>query len=346
MTSQHRSVHRSARQSLVCCALILVSNAAATAVHAQARDPAAAEVLFQDGRRLMKAGQLQQACAKLEESLRLDAAVGTLANLAECEEQSGRTATAWQHWRQAVDQLGARDPRRKQALLHVAELEALLPHLQIALTGTAPSVLKIERDGVALGDASIGVALPVDPGHHVVLVTAPELWPRRYDLVISEQETRQLLVEPGEPLEPVAPPPLPALSSPRPAVAVSALAASHTPPPRRLRPLEWGLLGGAVAALGSAGYFGLRALHARGDASTVCAAQSGLTRCWSSAQPALARDRRFSLLADLGLVVGAAATASAVYLFTRPRTIDEPAVARLVAAPVPGGGEVRLAGTF
>src|SRR5687767_11843809 len=68
-------------------------------------DAAASEALFREGRRLMKAGDYEGACPKLEESLRLDPALGTLFNLASCEEQLGRWATAWQHWRQAADQL-------------------------------------------------------------------------------------------------------------------------------------------------------------------------------------------------------------------------------------------------
>ena len=63
---------------------------------AEPRDPAAAEWLFREGRALMKKGDFAPACAKLAESQRLDPAVGTLMNLAECEERIGRTASAWQ----------------------------------------------------------------------------------------------------------------------------------------------------------------------------------------------------------------------------------------------------------
>jgi hypothetical protein len=313
---------------------------------AQTRDPAAAEMLFQEGRRLMKVGQLQQACDKLAESLRLDAAAGTLANLADCEETRGRTATAWQHWRRAADQLAAGDPRREQARLRAARLEARLPRLRISVAPPALGPIKIERDGVTVGEASLGVALPVDPGHHVVLVTAPELWPRRYDLVIAEQESRALVVQAGEPLDPVPALPAPQAAAPAPVVQSGLARQAPLSQPPRLRVREWALLGAAAAGLGTGAYFGLRALQARGDASTMCAQQSGLTRCWSGAERSLEQDQRYSLLADLAVVAGATATATAIYLLTRPRTVDEPPLARLAAAPVRGGGEVQIAGTF
>src|SRR5688572_7792688 len=139
---------------------------------AQVRDAAAGEALFQEGRRLMKAGDFAAACPKLEESLRLDPALGTLVNLASCEEQQGRTATAWQHWRSAIEQLPSSDKRRSTAQARAAALEKVLARLTITLAPGAPAEAEVKRDGVRLGRASLGLALPVDPGHHVVVVTA------------------------------------------------------------------------------------------------------------------------------------------------------------------------------
>src|SRR6185436_7071846 len=83
---------------------------------AEEHDPAAGEALFREGRRFMKSRDFASACPKLEESLRLDPATGTLVNLADCEEQIGRTASAWQHWRAAADRLPAGDKRRAIAV--------------------------------------------------------------------------------------------------------------------------------------------------------------------------------------------------------------------------------------
>jgi hypothetical protein len=370
-----------------CATLIVVSWSAPAG--AQTRDPVAAEVLFQEGRRLMKDGRFQDAVDKLTESLRLDPAVGTLANLAGCQEELGRTASAWQHWRQAADQMSSRDPRRKQALARAAQLEKVLPRLQIDVPPESVVEISVDRDGVTLGQASFGLALAVDPGHHVVRVWAPEREPRRWDLVVAEGETRVLAVEPGpalpppapaapsrgpqagppawggsEPVRPVAPPtaapvsaagmaPASPAASPRTAGSpqvlfdpFSGVARQQTGPwLSRLQRRDWILVGVGLGGLGAAGWFGLQALRARDQAGALCSQQTGLTRCWSGAQQPLARDRRSSLLADVGLVAGTTAAATAAFLLTRPRP-GAPAVARLLAAPVRGGGEVRVAGSF
>jgi hypothetical protein len=174
-------------------------------VAAEKRDPAAAEALFQEGRRLIKSGAFHPACAKFEESFRLDPAAGTLANLADCEETLGRTASAWQHWRQASDLMVKKDPRRRHALQRAALLEKLVPTLQIALEPGVPASSQVKRDGVTLGQASLGVPLPADPGHHVIHVSAPGRETSRFDLILVEGEKRVQLVAPGEPELP--PPP-------------------------------------------------------------------------------------------------------------------------------------------
>jgi hypothetical protein len=199
-----RAVVARARFGVAFCAT-LITLAWCSAVGAQTRDPAAAEVLFQEGRRLMKAGRLQDAVDKLAESLRLDPAVGTLANLAGCQEELGRTASAWQHWRQAADQMSSRDPRRKQALARAAQLEKVLPRLQIEVPPESVVDISVDRDGVTLGQASFGLPLAVDPGHHVVRVWAPEREPRRWDVIVAAGETRVLAVEPGPALAPPVP---------------------------------------------------------------------------------------------------------------------------------------------
>lgn len=51
---------------------------------------AQAQAAFQEGRRLLMAGSMLEACAKFEESNNLAPALGTLLNLAVCEEKAGR----------------------------------------------------------------------------------------------------------------------------------------------------------------------------------------------------------------------------------------------------------------
>src|SRR3954471_558336 len=63
---------------------------------------ASAEALFNEGRRLVQVGQLAQACQKFAASEKLEPAVGTLLNLASCNERQGRIASAWANYRDAA----------------------------------------------------------------------------------------------------------------------------------------------------------------------------------------------------------------------------------------------------
>ena len=85
-------------RALVLVALLL----AAPSVLAQGRDPAAAEALFTEGRKAFDAGDYRIACARFAESQRLDPAVGTLINLAACNEKLDNLALAWETWQQAL----------------------------------------------------------------------------------------------------------------------------------------------------------------------------------------------------------------------------------------------------
>lgn len=56
---------------------------------------AQAEVLFRQGRDLLAAGKVAEACSSFEESQKLEPAVTTLLDLAGCREKQGQLAIAW-----------------------------------------------------------------------------------------------------------------------------------------------------------------------------------------------------------------------------------------------------------
>src|SRR4051794_35386626 len=92
-------------------ALALVAGRA----HAEARDPVAAQALFDDARRLMAAGQTAEACPKFAESQRLDPGIGTAFNLADCYEKSGHVASAWALFLEVVSQARASGESDREA---------------------------------------------------------------------------------------------------------------------------------------------------------------------------------------------------------------------------------------
>jgi hypothetical protein len=280
----------------------------------------------------MKQGDLTAACPKLAESLRFDPAVGTLMNLAECEERQGRTATAWQRWGNAADQLPAGDRRRATALTRARTLEAILPRLTVEVRGRVPG-LEVSRDGVVLGTASIGVPLPVDPGIHLIVASAPGRSPRSYEVAAENGKQQIVVVEPG---------PGATIAAPAQIIARPLLPAP-APERRRGRTLGYALTGAGVAALATGTFFGLQALAARRDASAVCPAKDATHRCWSSAAGALDRDRRSSLIADVAFAAGTLATASGLYLLVR-RSPQASVTAQVAVGP--RGGGMELAGRF
>ncbi|HMA95899.1 MAG TPA: hypothetical protein VKP30_24595, partial [Polyangiaceae bacterium] len=127
---------------------------------------AAAEDLFTRGKQLLDKKQYRDACLKLEESQRLDPAIGTLLYLGFCYERIGKDASAWSTYRaaqSAANQAG--QARRAQIAQRRAErVEPRLARLVINLSSVAPEGLRITRNGVELGTASLGQAVPVDPG--------------------------------------------------------------------------------------------------------------------------------------------------------------------------------------
>jgi tetratricopeptide (TPR) repeat protein len=171
-----------------------------SSIPATRRDPVAAEVLFHEGRRALERDDFARACRKFRESQRLDPGAGTLMNWATCEEKLGKVASAWQHFHEALDLLAPGDDRVAFARARAAELERRLPRLTLELHADAPDDTEVRRNGVLLGKASLGSALPVDPGKVELSVRAPGHRVTRYVVRIAAGEQRKLVVRPGAPL--------------------------------------------------------------------------------------------------------------------------------------------------
>ena len=136
-------------------------------------DSAVARALFSEGRQLMTAEKYSEACPKFEESLRLDPGMGTQFNLAHCWEKIGRTASAWAMFLDvaAAARAGNQPQREAAAKERAGALEPKLTRLRIVVPEPAPNA-KIFRDDQEVGKAAWGTAMPVDPGDHVIRVTA------------------------------------------------------------------------------------------------------------------------------------------------------------------------------
>lgn len=151
--------------------LLLVSNAWAQAP-ADAR--ASSVAALTEAKRLAAAGNAAEACAKYAESYSLDAQLDALLPLADCFEQGGKLASAYNAFRDAFEVAQrAGDARAAMADARAQRLRPRLSYLTIeVLQDRRLPALAVERDGFRLGSSAWGVPMPIDPGQHVVAVSA------------------------------------------------------------------------------------------------------------------------------------------------------------------------------
>src|SRR5690349_12619904 len=97
---------------------------------------AAADQLYKEARALAQKGKHAEACPKFEASYKLDRALGTLLNLADCHEHVGKVASAWAEWNEAIDMAKRAndDKREKFATKRRNEIEPKLPRLAVEVT--------------------------------------------------------------------------------------------------------------------------------------------------------------------------------------------------------------------
>jgi hypothetical protein len=138
---------------------------------------AAAQVLFEQGRDLLRAGKVAEACPKLAESQRLDPATGTLLALATCHEAEGKLASAWAEFSGVVTRAGreAQVERERWAKQRLQDLKPRLSTLELQIPSELAGLCgaEVRRDGVLLGKEAWNVPVPVDGGGYRITATAP-----------------------------------------------------------------------------------------------------------------------------------------------------------------------------
>jgi hypothetical protein len=310
----------------------LVATASASAQ--QGRDPVAAEALFREGREAFKKGDYETACPKFAESMRLDPAPGALFNLADCEEHAGRLATAWQRWQELVDMLRPtpEDGRFDVAQKRVKELAPRLPRLRVRWAGAPVGGAVVKRDGVELGAASIGSALPVDPGPHRIEVTAPGREPKTFGAQATERTTVDVEISAGAPkAAPPAPPHVPEPTPDKPSSGGSALPA-----------LGWSSVGVGVVALGIGAGTGGGAAVMKSTVSTEC---NTFNLCSQAGLDAASTGRALATTSTVTIVVGSILTAAGIGFLVVGAATKNPTSARLVPLLGPTAGAA-LEGRF
>ncbi len=314
--------------------VFLSSILAAQPVFAQGANAALAESLFREGKKLLDAKNYRQACPKLAESFRLDPATGTLLALAMCHEGDGKTASAWAEYNDVAGRSlkDGRSDRDQAARARAAELEPKLSTLAISVPSEVRGArgLEVRRDGVAGGAAAWDVAVPTDPGEHVVeaIAQGKKAW-KATVTVGAGGDKRNVVVSLGDdvPVEAHRETTVPRDSSGAPAslsgTQVGGLVAG----------------GAGVVSLGVGGYFVLHAIQKNKDSKPGCDNQN---LCDANSK----QDRLDALsagrLATVTLAAGGALVAVGASLYFLGANHGAPSTGYVRATPVVAGGNLGL----
>ena len=156
-----------------------------------------ADRLFDEGRALLEAGKNAEACAKFEQSIAKDPrAVGALMNLGLCNERSGKIATALKLFQEAFDRAVEANlaHTKEQAQDEITKLAPKVPHVALTRDGVPLAGEKLVVDDIVVPPDRTD--LPLDPGHHVFVLTAPGRlpWEHPIDLEAAQHATVALPV--------------------------------------------------------------------------------------------------------------------------------------------------------
>lgn len=303
--------------------LLLVSTSAWATPSAQER--AMAEALFQQAKKLGAAGNLEQACKKFEESFDHDPTLGTKLHSAACYEELGRTASAWAAFSEAAAMANAAGDSSRETLAteRAAKLEKELPRLIIEVPASVEG-LRVEVDGQNL--ASFGTALPIDPGEHLITVTAPGHSPWETTITVAKGAGTDTLS-------------VPALTPSKPegnADSASGDAGIDIGPSGASTQRTVGFVVGGIGlvSLAAGGYFGLQAQSKAKDADEHCSGKF----CTPEGLEGHDDAERAALFSTIGFGVGIAGIAAGTLLILTAKPTPEGAAWVAPYAHARGGG--------
>jgi hypothetical protein len=222
----------------------------------------AAQNAFDEARELMKQKRYADACAKFEESQRIEAGMATQFRLAECYEAMGKLASAWRNFIEVAAQARAnKQPDRERFARSRADaLEPRLSRIKLTVPAEVAALqgLRVSDNDERIPAASWG-GYPVDPGQHALVANAPGYRPFSVVLEVTREAQQLRVAVPA--LQPDAqatqPPSGVPFPSDAPATAPASTPAAPAPAPPPDAPSEDGngqlIAGIAVGALGLVG---------------------------------------------------------------------------------------------
>jgi len=299
--------------------LLMVLTLAAPAL---AGDRALAEALFLEGKRLLDEKKFPEACLKFEASQRQDPSPGTLLNLGRCNEEQGKTATAWARYKEAATlaQNMSRPEQESAARERIDALEPKLSRLEIKPPPSAVDQLSVKRGGATMGADSLGIAAPVDPGKYDVEASAPgyETW-KASVTVKPDGDSASIQIPELKKLPDAVVPPAPESKAPG-----EAKAEVVPDKPGGNKTLGYVLTGVGGAALITGGVFGFLAQKQAKDAKddpNLCPNKV----CTPKGRDEIDGAKSKALISTIGIGVGVAALGAGIYFIVSAPSAEKSA---------------------
>lgn len=340
---------------ILCLPLLVVVLGLTSPVGAQStQDKVGAEALFSQARKLMTDGKYAEACARFEQSQRLDPGIGTLLYLADCYEKTKRFASAWATFREGASEARA-SGQTERANAGESRANALEPKLSRLTVNVAKENESIANVSVLRGSTAVpkevwGVAVPVDGAEYVITIKASGYVEWQTKVTVAAESDAAKVDVPAlvkDESAPVEPPPTPAAT---PSVVTP-------PPPARdtgsgsdgstQRTIGLVAAGVGVVGIGFGAVFGLRAISKNSDAKELCDGAA----CRDEQGVSLTDDAKSAAtVSNIAFGAGLACLAGGVVLYlTAPSAPKQSAKRRslhLTPLASPRAGGFALGGTF
>ena len=322
-----------------------------------AADPVPAEIvlaraLFSEARSAEEAKDWVLAASKLREAIAIKETGGLRFHLAYCEEQQGLLVEALVDYERSDDlTAGTAEEFRAQLPAKRESLRRRIPTVTLLVPPTPPNA-SLTVDGHPMPAAVLGKPIPLNPGRHTLIVTAPDH--AAFTTHVSLNETDAVVANalltplPKRPVvSTLKPSPAPVVPPSQPIPDVSTSSGLHT--------RTYVLIGEAAVALGAVGVgigYTLRAssederadgLREDLQSNTACNGQPGESRLCADLKRFASDAKRDHLIARIGFIAAGAAAASFVgtLILWRP-----PAKVAIIPSFAPGAAELWVATHF
>jgi hypothetical protein len=265
--------------------------------------------LFKEGQTLLDKGDpasVEEACKRFAESQRLDPKLGRLLNLAVCHAKQGKTASAYEEFREAASWAAQKGQKEREdfARKEAAAIEGKLSFVEIVLpSGVTPTdVTTMTIDGAELPVERWSNPFPLDPGKHVAVLSAKGKTDAKVEFELKDPGVQSVQVPPfGSSSVATTDTGFPANGG-----ASTGGGSTHT--------AGWIVGGIGVAAIGVGAYFGLHAASKKSDADPHCPDKS----CDAQGSSLISDAKTSATISTIAIGVGIVGVAIGTYLVIKP----------------------------